>query len=63
MWSKTRSEFSVQYSTGTLPLTVVAPISSRSGWSAASMSATASSVPVSTSRISFVGMAEVYGVA
>ena len=34
MWSNTRSEFSVQYSTGTLPLTVVAPISSRSGWSA-----------------------------
>ena len=39
---------------GLLPLTVVAATSSRSGWSAASMSATASSVPVSTSRISFV---------
>ena len=63
MWSNTRSEFSVQYSTGTLPLTVVAAISSRSGWRAASMSATASSVPVSTSRISFVGIRRVYGYA
>ena len=53
--SITRSVLSVQYSTGLLPFTVVAATSSRSGWSAASISATASSVPVSTSRISFFG--------
>src|SRR3954452_1360221 len=55
MASKTRNEFSVHSSTGTLPFTVVAATSSRSGCNAANMRATASSVPVSTSRMSFVG--------
>ena len=49
--SKTRSVFSVVNSRGTFPFTVVAATSSMSGCSAASISATASSVPVSTSRI------------
>ena len=39
-----------------LPLTTVAPTSSRSGERAAVISATASSVPVSTSRITLVAM-------
>ena len=39
-----------------LPLTTVAPTSSMSGERAAVMSATASSVPVSTSRMIFVAM-------
>src|SRR5687767_10893216 len=51
-WSSTRSVLSVQYCTSTLPLTVVQPTRSRAGCNAASMTATASSVPVSTSRIS-----------
>ena len=55
--SKTRRVFSVQLWTAVLPLTVVAPTSSSSGERAATMSATASSVPVSTSRMTFVGMA------
>src|SRR5687768_16873695 len=55
--SNTRSVLSVQSATGLLPLTVVTATSSRSGWSAASISAIASSVPVSTSRISFRGAA------
>src|SRR5688572_4418236 len=52
-WSSTRSVLSVQYCTSTLPLTVVQPTRSSAGWSAASITATASSVPVSTSRMSF----------
>src|SRR5215217_6852324 len=55
MTSKTRNEFSVHTSTGTLPFTVVAATSLRSGCNAANRRATASSVPVSTSRMSFVG--------
>src|SRR6185295_16848737 len=51
-WSSTRSVLSVQYRTSTLPLTVVQPTRSSAGCSAASITATASSVPVSTSRIS-----------
>ena len=61
MRSKTRSVFSVVSSTPVLPLTAVAPTSSMSGDSAATISATASSVPVSTSRMTFVGMTAVYG--
>ena len=57
--SKTRSVFSVQLSTLVLPLTTVAPTSSMSGDRAAVMSATASSVPVSTSRMIFVAMRQV----
>src|SRR5687767_1541376 len=50
-WSSTRSVLSVQYCTSTLPLTVVQPTRSSAGCNAANMIATASSVPVSTSRI------------
>ena len=57
--SNTRSVFSVHESTLVLPLTTVAPTSSRSGDSAAVMSATASSVPVSTSRMILVAMGPV----
>ena len=57
--SNTRKVFSVVKSMVVLPLTLVAPISSRSGESAATISATASSVPVSTSRMTFVAMPEV----
>ncbi len=57
--SNTRNVFSVVYSTPVLPLTLVAPISSMSGYSAATMSAIASSVPVSTSKITFVGITTV----
>src|SRR6266540_4671112 len=52
-WSSTRRVLSVQYCTSTLPLTVVQPTRSSAGCNAASITATASSVPVSTSRISF----------
>ena len=48
-----RSVLSVVCSSAQLPFTVVQAISSRSRRSAANMMATASSVPVSTSRISF----------
>ena len=61
MRSNTRSVFSVVSSTPVLPLTAVAPTSSMSGDSAATISATASSVPVSTSRMILVGMTPVYG--
>ena len=54
--SNTRSVFSTHESRTVLPLTTVAPTSSRSGERAAVMSATASSVPVSTSRMIFVAM-------
>ena len=54
--SNTRRVFSVVKSMVVLPLTLVAPTSSMSGESAATMSATASSVPVSTSRMTLVGM-------
>ena len=57
--SNTRKVFSVVYSTPVLPLTLVAPSSSMSGDNAATMRATASSVPVSTSRITFVGIVTV----
>ena len=57
--SNTRSVFSVQLSTLVLPLTTLAPTSSMSGDSAAVMRATASSVPVSTSRMIFVAMRQV----
>src|SRR5271163_2596629 len=53
IWSSVRSVLSVVCSSSRLPFTVVQAISSRSGCSAANMMATASSVPVSTSRISF----------
>src|SRR5947207_14614144 len=60
MKSRTRSELSVQLCTGTFPFTVVTATSSSSGCSAANMIATASSVPVSTSRISLRGIALVH---
>src|SRR3954464_15062613 len=60
MKSRTRSVLSVVFSTGTLPFTVVTATSSSCGWSAANMIATASSVPVSTSRITFCGTCPPY---
>ena len=48
--------FVVATSTVTLPITVVAPISSTSGEAAAYSRASASSTPVSTSRIRGVGL-------
>ena len=56
MWSSTRRVFSSVWFRATFPFTAVTPSRSSSGWQAAAKIATASSVPVSTSRMRRVVM-------